>query len=145
MLWAGLGTPWEATAKENQMRYLVLIAMAIAEEGGFVMIREALSEAGERFYTALVLAAIILAGPLHLVLFAFNFGVFAAKGNTGPVPSAFASLDHVMDILLYLAGLLTYLATAALAMSLARAQMARTLGHSRIRERELRSVALPRK
>lgn len=122
LLWVGLGTPWEATAKENQMRYLVLIAMAIAEVGGFVMIREALSEAGERFYSALVLAAIILAGPLYVVFFAFNFGVFAAKGSTGSVPSAFVSLDQVLDALLYLAGSLTYLATAALAMSLARAQ-----------------------
>lgn len=122
LLWVGLGTPWEATAKENQMRYLVLIAMAIAEVSGFVVIREALSEAGERFYATLVLAAIILAGPLYLVWDTFMFGVFAAREHAGSVPSAFASLDQVLDVLLYIAAVLTYLATAALAMSLGRAQ-----------------------
>jgi hypothetical protein len=50
LLWVGLGTPWDANAQENQMRYLVLVAMAIAEVGGFVTIGAALGEAGELFY-----------------------------------------------------------------------------------------------
>jgi hypothetical protein len=49
LLWVGLGPPWVANAAENQMRYLVLIVMATAIAGGFVALREALSEAGERF------------------------------------------------------------------------------------------------
>lgn len=122
LLWVGLGTPWEATAHENQMRYLVLIAMAIAEVIGFVMITDALSGAGERLSATLVLAAIILAGPLYLVWDVFMFGVFAAKEHTGEVPLAFAALDGVLDVLLDLAEVLTYLATAALAAALARTQ-----------------------
>ena len=63
LLWVGLGPPWVATAAENQMRYLVLIVMASAVAGGFVVLREALSEAGERFYSTLGFAGIVLAGP----------------------------------------------------------------------------------
>ena len=122
LLWVGLGTPWEASARENQMRYLVLIAMAVAEVGGFVVVSGALNEAGERVYAALVLAAIILAGPLYLVWDTFMFGVFAAKEHAGSIPSTFEALDQVLDVLLDIAAVLTYLATAALAMALGRAQ-----------------------
>src|SRR5207249_8506518 len=65
LLWVGLGGPWQATAAENQMRYLVLIVMASAIAGGFVVLREALSQAGERFYATLGFAAIMLSGPLY--------------------------------------------------------------------------------
>jgi len=39
LLWVGLSTPWEATAAENQMRYLVLIGMAFAVAVGFVVLQ----------------------------------------------------------------------------------------------------------
>src|SRR5437899_3308575 len=92
LMWVGLGPPWVATAAENQMRYLVLIVMAIAVTIGFVALREALSEAGERFYSTLGFAAIILAGPLYLVWNTFVFGAYFAKGHAGQIPSAFLSL-----------------------------------------------------
>jgi hypothetical protein len=122
LLWVGLGTPWEASARENQMRYLVLIAMAVAEVGGFVVVCGALNEAGQRVYAALVLAAIMLAGPLYLVWDTFMFGVFAAREHAGSTPLTFAALDRVLDVLLDIAVVLTYLATAALAMALGRAE-----------------------
>ncbi|PYJ39727.1 MAG: hypothetical protein DME84_00780, partial [Verrucomicrobia bacterium] len=49
LLWVGLGPPWVATAPENQMRYLVLTAMAIAIVVGLVVLSQALGEAGEQF------------------------------------------------------------------------------------------------
>lgn len=55
--------PWVATPAENQMRYLVLIVMAIAVAGGVVVLTEALAEAGERFYSTLGFAAILLPVP----------------------------------------------------------------------------------
>ena len=76
LLWVGIGPPWVATAAENQMRYLVLLVMATAAAGGFVVLKEALSEAGERFYSTLGFAAVMLAGPLYLIWDAFVFGVF---------------------------------------------------------------------
>src|SRR5207244_7078741 len=114
------GGPWQATAAENQMRYLVLIVMATAIAGGFVVLREALSQAGERFYATLGFAAIMLSGPLYLIWNTFAFGVFFAKEHAGEVPQALHSLGDIFDLLLFVAGFLTYLATAAFAASLGR-------------------------
>ena len=122
LLWVGLGGPWQATAAENQMRYLVLIVMASAIAGGFVVLREALSEAGERFYTTVGFAAIMLSGPLYLIWNTFAFGVFFAKEHAGEVPQALHSLGDTFDLLLFVAAFLTYFATAAFAASLGRAQ-----------------------
>jgi hypothetical protein len=122
LLWVGLGPPWVATVAENQMRYLVLIVMATAIAAGFVVLREALSEAGERFYATLGFAAMMLSGPLYLIWNAFEFGVFFGKEHTGEVPAAILALGDTMDLLLFLAGFLTYLATAAFAASLGRVQ-----------------------
>src|SRR6266480_3224528 len=122
LLWVGLGAPWQATAAENQMRYLVLIGMAAAIASGFVVLREALSEAGERFYSTLGFAAIVISGPLYLLWNIFAFGAFFGKEHAGEVPAAIVSLGDTMDLLLFVAGFLTYLATAAFAASLGRVQ-----------------------
>lgn len=123
LLWVGLGGPWQATAAENQMRYLVLIVMASAIAGGFVVLREALSEAGERFYATVGFAAIMLSGPLYLIWNTFAFGVFFAKEHAGEVPQALHSLGDTFDLLLFVAAFLTYFATAAFAASLGRVQL----------------------
>ena len=122
LLWVGLGGPWQANPTENQMRYLVLIVMATAVAGGFVVLREALSQASECFYATLGFAAIMLGGPLYLIWNTFAFGVFFAKEHTGEVPQALRSLDDIFDLLLFVAGFLTYLATVAFAASLGRVQ-----------------------
>lgn len=122
LLWVGLGGPWQATPAENQMRYLVLIVMASAIAGGFVVLKEALSEAGERFYATLGFAAIMLSGPLYLIWNTFAFGAFFGKEHAGEVPAAIVSLGDTMDVLLFVAGFLTYLATLAFAASLGRVQ-----------------------
>ena len=122
LLWVGLGPPWVATAAENQMRYLVLIVMAASIAGGFVVLREALSEAGERFYATLGFAAIMLSGPLYLIWNTFAFGYSFAKGHAGGVPAALVALGDTFDVLLFVAGFLTYVATMAFAASLGRVQ-----------------------
>jgi len=122
LLWVGLSAPWVANAAENQMRYLVLIVMAMAAAGGFVVLKEALGEAGERFYSTLGFAAVMLAGPFYLIWDAFVFGLYFAKEHSGEIPQAIVSLRPFQDLLLSLAGALTYAATAAFAASLARAE-----------------------
>src|SRR6202045_5400545 len=122
LLWVGLGAPWQANAVENQMRYLVLIVMATAIAGGFVVLREALSEAGERFYSTLGFAAIMLSGPLYLIWNIFAFAAFFGKEHAGEMPAAIVSLRDMMDLLLFVAGFLTYLATVAFATSLGQVQ-----------------------
>ena len=122
LLWVGLGPPSQANAAENQMRYLVLIVMATAIAGGFVVLREALNEAGERFYATLGFAAIMLSGPLYLIWNTFEFGAAFGKEHAAEVPAAIVSLGDVFDLLLFVAGFLTYLATVAFAASLGRVQ-----------------------
>src|SRR5207237_1732571 len=58
LLWVGLGPPFQANAAENQMRYLILIVMATTIAGGFVGLRERLSDADERFHRTLGLATV---------------------------------------------------------------------------------------
>jgi hypothetical protein len=122
LLWVGLGAPWQATAAENQMRYLVLIVMATAIASGFVVLKEALSEAGERFYATVGFAAIMFSGPLYLVWNTFAFAAFFGKEHAGEMPAAIVSLRDMLDLLLFVAGFLTYLATVAFAASLGRVQ-----------------------
>ena len=121
LLWVGLGPPWVATPPENQMRYLVLAAMTIAIVVGFVVLREALSQADKTVRSSVGFAAILLAGPLYLIFDAFGFGFATAKLHGGETPSAFRDLDEVISTILFLAGALTYLAAAAFAVSLGQA------------------------
>ena len=123
LLWVGLGPPWQATPAENQMRYLVLTAMAIAIVVGFVVLREALSEADEKFRSTVGFATILLAGPLYLLFDALAFGVSTARLHGGEVPAAFRDLNTVTEMILFLAGALTYIATAAFAVSLGQARL----------------------
>jgi len=122
LLWVGLGPPWQATAPENQMRYLVLTAMAIAIVVGFVVLREALGNADEQFRPSVGFATIMLAGPLYLLFDALAFGVSTARLHGGEVPSAFRDLNTAIDMILFLAGALTYFATAAFALALGQAR-----------------------
>jgi hypothetical protein len=123
LLWVGLGPPWQATAAENQMRYLVLTAMAIAIVVGFVVLREALGNTGEQFRPSVGFGMIMLAGPLYLLFDALAFGVSTARLHGGEVPSAFRDLNTAIDMILFLAGALTYIATAAFAVSLGQARL----------------------
>lgn len=122
LFWVGLGGPWAASAAENQMRYLLLIAAALAATGGFVVLKEALSQAGERLHSTLGFAAIMLACSVYLVWDAFVFGGYVGQEEGGSMPSAIVALHPFQDLLLSLAAALTYVATAAFAASLARAQ-----------------------
>jgi hypothetical protein len=119
LLWVGLGPPWEATPAENQMRYLVLAAMTIAIVVGFVVLREALGESDKN---SVGFATILLAGPLYLIFDAFGFGVATARLHGGQIPPAFHDLNEVIDMILFLAGALTYIAAAAFAVSLGEAR-----------------------
>jgi hypothetical protein len=118
----GIGPPGDQTHAENALRYLILLVNSIAIAGGLIVLREALGEAGERFYSTLGFGAIMLAAPAYLVWAATAVGYFRWKGvvGSGPVPPGIALMENVLDILLFLGGALTYIATAAFAASLGR-------------------------
>ena len=97
-------------------------AIALAATGGFVVLKEALSQAGERLHSTLGFAAVMLACSLYLVWDAFIYGEYIGNAQGGSVPSANDSLRPFLFLVQWLAGALTYVATAAFAASLARAQ-----------------------
>jgi hypothetical protein len=118
LMWVGLATPWDATPPENQMRYAVLLIGAIAVTIAFVILKEALNDLGERFYSTLGFATNMLAGAAYLIWLSFQLGLYTAKVTNNQVPPEIAFLGNVFDTLLFVASSLTYLATAALAASL---------------------------
>ena len=121
LLWVGLGPPWLATPVENQMRYVVLTTSAAAVVSGSVVLKEALGLTGERCYSTLGFAGMLLAGPLYLVGESILLAAFSAEIRTGQVPEVFRSLSEFQDVLLFFGGALTYAATAAFAVSLYKA------------------------
>jgi hypothetical protein len=120
LLWVGLGPPWDASPRENVMRYVVLLISSIAVSGGLIVLKEALSEAGERQYSALGFAAAMLAGAAYLIWMSLLLGAYILKVRDAQVPPAISSLIDAFDVLLDAACLLTYLATAALAAAMGR-------------------------
>lgn len=121
-IFAAMGPPHLATLAENTIRYPLILMDAIAIAGGLVVLREALSDAGERFYSTLGFAAIMLASPLYIIFAAVQLGGYRAmeRGGSGQEASGIAALDELSLILLFFGVVLTYLATAAFAASLAR-------------------------
>jgi hypothetical protein len=120
LLWVGLGPPWVATSSQNVMRYLVLLFSSITVVGGFIALKDSLSDAGEGYYSTLGFAATMLAGTAYLIWTSFLVGAYVVKVRDGHVPPAIVSLNDVLDILLFVACALTYVATAAFAASLGR-------------------------
>jgi hypothetical protein len=120
---AGFGPPHQATVAQNHLRYIVLLVSAIAIAGGLIVLREALSGAGERFYSTLGFAAILLASSLYLVWASIAIEVYSMKDLVGsdPPPPWATFLHELANILLFFGGALTYGATAAFAVSLERA------------------------
>lgn len=120
LLWVGPGPPWVATPTENRMRYLVLLSGALAVSAAFVLLRDALHEAGKRLYSTLGFAANLFAGTAYLIWLTFYVAVYVVKVRDGQVPPAIVSLIDMSDILLFVACVLTYVTTAAFAASLGR-------------------------
>ena len=114
----GLGTPWQATAAENQTRYIVLLTAAIAVGGGMILLRETLAASGERTFSSLGFAAILFASPLYIVWASILFEANFAKARDGQLAPSTLFITDFSDVLLYFGGLLTYLASAFFAASL---------------------------
>jgi len=121
LLWVGLGTPWDATAPENQMRYLVLLTSTVCVTAGFALLHELIRGSGERLWSALGFGAALLAGAAYLVWISLHVGAWSAAARTGDMPPPFTALSEPLDILVFVACVLTYLGAAAFAVALRRA------------------------
>lgn len=117
-----LGRPDQATIPENKLRYLVLLADAVAVAGGLMILRDALKDAGERFYSALGFSAVVLAGPPYVIFTLIQQLEYRAAERIGStqLPSGPEPLDTLSLGLLFVGAVLIYLATAAFAAALER-------------------------
>ncbi|WP_395090821.1 hypothetical protein [Armatimonas sp.] len=120
VLWVGLSGPWDATPAENLIRYLVLLGGLVGVTSGFIVLGESLRDAGERLYSTLGFSATLLGGPAYLIWLVTQIGGWSAKMRTGHIPPTLVSLSDVFDTLLFVAGALAYLSTAAFVASLGR-------------------------
>jgi hypothetical protein len=124
LLWVGLGAPFQATLTENHMRFLVLLASSIIVPSAFVALKQELYQAGERFYSTVGFAASIPAGVGYFVCVSMSVAQTMTRlsGDKAPLP---AFLDNLYSVLEFVAVILTYVATAAFAASLAEARWLR--------------------
>jgi hypothetical protein len=122
LLWVGIGAPFQSTPAENYMRFLVLLASAIVVAGGFTALKEALSDAGERFYSTLGFAAGLTAGTAYLLCISLSVGVSVVQLRSGRAPAVGDVLSNFYNILEFVACVSTYVATAAFAVSLGQAR-----------------------
>lgn len=117
---AGFSAPPLATPSENQLRYLILLINALMIAGGLVVLRQALSEAGERFYSTLGFAAIIFAFPLYAIFTSISLIEYRAieRAVSQQANSTNPMLDEMSLVALFFGAVLTYLATASFAAAL---------------------------
>ena len=122
LLWVGIGPPFQATPSENAMRQLVLVWDSIVVTIGFVVLKDALHEAGEGFYSAVGLAAALVAGAAYLICLNLNLAqaALALHGDKTPPP---AILGNFYSAIEFVACVMTYVATAAFAAALWRARV----------------------
>ena len=122
LLWVGLGPPQQATRDENWMRFLVLLSASIVISAGFVALTFALHEAGERLWSTGGAGASISAGTGYFVGMAIVVASYLVRRREGRLPEGFAALDEVFSVVEFFGCVLTYLATAMFAASMARAR-----------------------
>ena len=121
LLWVGIGAPFQATLQENYMRYLVLISSSILVTSAFVVLKDALYDGGERFYSTIAFAAALAAGATYLMCLNMSLAgvVMALGGDETPPP---AILGHLYGALEFVACIMTYVTTAVFATALGRAR-----------------------
>ncbi len=122
LLWVGIGAPFQATLPENYMRFLGLVWNSILMTIGFVVLRDALYEAGERFYSSLGFAAALSAGVAYLICLNLSLAqvAMALRGDKTPLPSILGDFYSAIE---FVACILTYAATAMFATAMSRVRL----------------------
>ena len=121
LLWVGIGAPFQATLQENYMRYLVLVSSSILVTSAFVVLKDALYDGGERFYSTIAFATALAAGATYLTCLNMSLArvVMALGGDETPPP---AILGYLYSALEFVACIMTYVTTAVFATALGRAR-----------------------
>ena len=133
-MFAGLGPPpntaaeWTATAKEQQVRYFMLVIGGVFIAFGFAGLRDRLKTKGENFYSLLSLTAVLIAIPLFIINMLY-WGFYlselfkiqpAANITNFPTnfPEWFLPTNQLFGSISVTEVALTYFATFAIALSM---------------------------
>lgn len=129
-LFAGLGPPpetaaeWTTTAKEQQLRYFLLVVIGVLIAFGFVGLRDALKLRGEHFYSQLSATAMLIAIPLFILNMLYwgfylteLFG-FQTSANVIALPDWVQPVRQLFGMLSVTEVALTYLATFLIAFAM---------------------------
>ena len=129
LLWTGLGAPFQASAIENEHRFVLLMVNAVLVGAGFMVLRDALQERGERLVSSAMFAAAVPASGLYLACIALTLAqsTMSVQGDHTPFPPV---LSHVYDGMEFFACALTYACTALAALAMGRAGL---LGRTAVR------------
>ncbi|MBO9566192.1 MAG: hypothetical protein J7621_25685 [Niastella sp.] len=135
----GMGPPpatiaaWVHTATEQQARYGILMGCGILATGGFTLLREELKKRGERFYSTLGIAALLMAAPLFILNMAYwggfltrSFSTFINTIPDAPRPDWYKAMQGLFYSIGLVEVALIYLATAAFAAGLKKAGLFRS-------------------
>ncbi|MDX2048096.1 MAG: hypothetical protein SFU87_15000, partial [Chitinophagaceae bacterium] len=129
-MFAGLGPPpdtaaaWTALAKEQQVRYLMLVISGVFIAFGFAGLRDRLKTKGENFFSLLGLTAILIAIPLFIINMLYwgfylseLFRIKATANATG-FPDWFLPIKQLFGLISVTEVALTYFATFALVLAM---------------------------
>jgi hypothetical protein len=120
LLWVGLGAPFEATLPENYMRFLVLVSDSILITSAFVVLKAALSDAGETFYSAIGFAACMSAGAAYFVCLNISLAQVSMAFRGERTPAMWSDFYSALE---FFAVVMTYVTTAAFATALGKARL----------------------
>lgn len=129
-MFAGLGPPpntaaeWTATAKEQQVRYFMLVICGVFIAFGFVGLRDRLKTKGENFYSLLSLTAVLIAIPLFIINMLYwgfylseLFKILAAD-NAKNYPDWFLPTKQLFQLISVIEVALTYFATFLIVLAM---------------------------
>lgn len=121
-LMPGYGPPFAANLAMNHERFVILFVSTAFLGAGFLLLGHPLSEEGDRLLAPLGQASGLFATFIQLVWAATLIGwtMSDAHKPAGYVPLYGTPLGNMSDVLLFFAGLFTYVATAFYALSFAR-------------------------
>lgn len=132
-MFAGLGPPpetaaeWTATAKEQQVRYFLLVISGVFIAFGFVSLRERLNSKGEQYYSLLSMIAVLIAIPLFLInmlywgFYLTELFKFQSSANSSNFPDWFQPVRQLFRLVSVTEVALTYLATFLIALAMRKA------------------------
>jgi hypothetical protein len=121
-LMPGYGPPFASNLPMNHVRFVILFVSTLFVGGGFLLLKDPLSDGGDRLAAPLGQAAGLLATLIQLVWASILVGwtMTEAHRSATYLPMDGTPLANASDVLLFFAGLMTYVATAFYAVSFAR-------------------------